>query len=93
MRRDRNHKQQSEQHAPNIAGASVVELVAVLCVLVFVMSAAAALLLVTPHTSAPEPQPHSAVVSTAGAAEPAERPFHERYPVNATTESVDPPTF
>jgi hypothetical protein len=92
MRPDRDNDHTNEQ-APTIAGTTLVELIAVLTVLVFVLGAAAALLLVTPHSADPAPRANPAVVSQAEAATPPERPFHERYPVNATGEPVDPPTF
>lgn len=82
----------AEQQGQKCAGGNVVELVAVLSVLIFILCTAAALLLTTPQSADPEPR-SSGVVSTAGAAPPAERPFHERHPVNATGDSVDPPTF
>jgi hypothetical protein len=84
-----------EQQGHRFAAGSVVELVAVLTVLVFILCAAAALLLATPQSANPDLRSGGGVVNTAGAAPPppAERPFHERYPVNAAGESVDPPTF
>ena len=72
-----------------VTGGGTMELVAVITAMVFVACGAASLLLTTP----------SALQSVANAAptqivqSAAERPFHERYPVNAVAESVDAPTF
>jgi hypothetical protein len=78
----------SETLNVTITGGGTMELVAVIAAMVFV-ACGAALLLTTP----------SALETVANAASRelvaplAERPFHERYPVNATAESVDTPTF
>lgn len=74
-----------------IAGGSTVELVAIITAMVFVACGAAALLLTTPSAlqAAANPAP-TEIVKVAPASE---RPFHERYPVSATAESVDAPTF
>jgi hypothetical protein len=82
-----NRKQQVE-----IGGGSAVEFAAVITVLIFVVCTAAALLLTTPRMFEAGASPPTA---TAGRMESwtAERPFHERYPLNAVGEPVDPPTF
>ena len=73
-----------------IAGGSTVELVAVITAMVFVACGAAALLLTTPSAlqSANAAPALSAQIAPSG-----ERPFHERYPVSASAESVDAPSF
>jgi hypothetical protein len=74
-----------------ITGGGTMELVAVITAMVFVACGAAAMLLTTP--SALQTVANAAPVELTQGAQTAERPFHERYPVNAAAESVDTPTF
>jgi hypothetical protein len=73
-------------------GTSSPELVAVVTVLVFVVIAAASVLIATPQSfqAAASAQP---IVQNATVNEPPERPFHERYPVRPSGDSIDAPTF
>ena len=68
------------------------ELVAVVTVLIFVVIAAASVLIATPQSfqAVASPQP---VVQNEHVNEPPERPFHERYPVRPSGDPVDAPTF
>jgi len=68
------------------------ELVAVVTVLMFVVIAAASVLIATPQSfqAAASAQP---VVHNTNANDPPERPFHERYPVRPSGDPVDAPTF
>jgi hypothetical protein len=74
-----------------IAGGGTMELVAVITAMVFVACGAASLLLSTP--SALQAVAHAAPTEIAKVAPAADRTFHERYPVSATAESIDVPTF
>lgn len=74
-----------------VAGGGTIELVAVMTAMVFVACGAASLLLTTP--SALQSVANAAPAAIVQPASSAERPFHERYPVNATAESADAPTF
>ena len=74
-----------------IAGGSTVELVAIITAMVFVACGAAALLLTTP--SALHSVANAAPTQVSQVAPAAERTFHERYPISASAESVDAPTF
>jgi hypothetical protein len=73
------------------AGTGAIELVAVITAMVCVACIAAALLLTTPATleAAARTSSIDSVINPGSA----ERPFHERYPVNATGDAIDPPTF
>ena len=74
-----------------IAGGSAAELVAVASAVIVAVGAAVALLLTTP--AALEAAPTSAIAGVS-AIRMAQRPFHERYPVDAAaTDAADPPTF
>jgi hypothetical protein len=81
---------EQDQFELKIAGGSSAELFAVVSVVTVAICAAAALLLSTP--AALEAAPPAAVVDV-NAAGVAQRPFHERHPINAGGEQVDPPTF
>jgi hypothetical protein len=89
MNSSRHCEAASETLDTAIAGGGTIELVAVVTAMVCVACIAAALLLTTPATL-------EAVASTSpldSSVYATERTFHERYPVNATGEAIDPPTF
>jgi hypothetical protein len=71
---------------------NAVEFIAVVCVLVFVACTAASLLLATLTNLQAATSTPPEIAGTPGSTLP-ERPFHERYPVNAVADPVDPPTF
>jgi hypothetical protein len=73
-----------------IAGGTPGELVAVASAVIVAITAAAALLLTT--TAALEAAPTGALAGMSASAF-AQRPFHERYPVDPRGEQVDPPSF
>jgi hypothetical protein len=60
-------------------------------VLIFVVCTAASLLLATPSNLQAAASTPPELGNTGGNGP--ERPFHERYPVNAVADPVDPPTF
>ena len=74
-----------------ITAGGTTELVAVMTAMVFVACAAASLLLTTP--SALQAHANAAPAQVIQITQGSERTFHERYPVKATTESIDAPTF
>jgi hypothetical protein len=93
MTMNTRHTSQAASETLNvaIAGGSTIELVAVITAMVFVTCGAAALLLTAP--SALPSVANAAPTEIAQVTPGAERTFHERYPVSATAESIDAPTF
>ena len=90
MKSQQNPEAANDQQPTTRSPSSAVEFIAVLTVLIFVVCTAASLLLATPASL-------QAAASTppelANSGKVPERPFHERYPVNAVADPVNPPTF
>lgn len=74
-----------------VAGNGTIELIAVVTGMVGVACIAGALLLTTPATldavASTTPLDDTVLRDAAG------RPFHERYPISASAETLDAPTF
>jgi hypothetical protein len=79
-----------ERFELKIAGGSAAELVAVVSAVIVAVGAAVALLLTTPVLLAAAP---TSAIAGMSAIRMAQRPFHQRYPLDAAAEQVDPPTF
>jgi hypothetical protein len=90
MNTHRNSEAAGETLDLAVPGGTI-ELVAVITAMVCVACVAAALLLTTPATL--EAAASTSSIGSVGNAHSAERPFHERYPVNATGDAIDSPTF
>ena len=90
MKTETSTQAEQEQFGLKIGGGSPAELVAVVSVVIVAVCAAAAMLLNTP--AAREAAPTAGIIDVS-AASVTQRPFHERYPVNASGEQVDPPSF
>ena len=91
MDTDRSQQSQQSEEPAVLEQSGSAELIATLTVLAFVALAAASLFMTSPESL--DAASHQPLIESAMVGEQPERPYHERYPVQAGGVQTDAPTF